>query len=221
MNSAAARAAVLEARQAMYREGLVVGTAGNVSIRADGHTDAMHITPSRMPSDETTVDDIVTVTFDGDPIEGDRIPSVECLMHGAVYRAREDVRAVVHAHPVFASVLAVRHEEIPPILDEQVVYVGGEVAVSDYAPSATEELAEATVAALGPRMAVLLANHGTLAVGSDPEHALEVTRLVERLAQIWYFAGARPGSRLLPDDVAAAERDIFHMQRQVEIDQWR
>ena len=99
-------------------------------------------------------------------------------MHGAVYRARADVRAVVHAHPVFSSVLAVRHEEIPPILDEQVVYVGGEVAVSDYAPSATEELAEATVAALGPRMAVLLANHGTLAVGSDPEHALEVTRFV-------------------------------------------
>ncbi len=220
MSAVEARAAVLEARQAMYREGLVVGTAGNVSARADG-AEAMHITPSRMSSDATTLDDIVTVTFDGDPIEGDRIPSVECLMHGAVYRARPDARAVVHAHPVFASVLAVRHEEIPPILDEQVVYVGGQVAVSKYAPSSTEELAEAAVAALGPRMAALLANHGTIAVGSDPADALDITRMVERLAQIWYFAAARPGSRLLPEDVTAAERDIFHMQRQVELDRWR
>ena len=70
-------------------------------------------------------------------------------------------------------------------------------------------------------MAALLANHGTIAVGSDPADALEITRMVERLAQIWYFAAARPGSRLLPEDVTAAERDIFHMQRQVELDRWR
>ena len=209
------RAAVLDAAQALHREGLVVGTAGNVSARGDG-PDAMHITPSGLPYDELTLDDVVTVTFNGDPIAGERVPSVECLMHGAIYRAREDVHAVVHAHPIFASVLAVRQEAIPPILDEQVVYLGGEVAVSAYAPSASDELAAAAVDALGSRMAALLANHGTVAVGFDPAQALEVTRLVERLANVWYLAAARSGSHQLPAEVVAAERDLFLMLRKAQ-----
>ncbi len=215
MKPETAGAAVLEAAQAVHREGLVVGTAGNVSARG-ADLDTMCITPSGLPYVELAIDDIVTVTFDGDPIAGEHVPSVECLMHGAIYRAREDVHAVVHAHPVYASVLAVRHEPIPPILDEQVVYVGGEVAVSTYAPSASEELAAAAVDALGPRMAALLANHGTVAVGSDPAQALEITRLVERLANVWYLAAALPGSHQLPDDVVAAERDLFLMMRQAQ-----
>jgi len=217
MNSWTTRAAVLAAAQTIHREGLVVGTAGNVSARGDG-PDVMHITPSGMPYEEMSLEDIVSVTFDGDPVSGEHTPSVECLMHGAIYRARADVHAVVHAHPIFASVLAVRHESIPPILDEQVVYLGGEVAVSTYAPSASEDLATAAVEALGPRMAALLANHGTVAVASTVVRALGITRLVERLAQVWYLAEARPGSRKLPEDVVAAETDLFHMLRQAEGD---
>ena len=215
MNSETARTHVLHAAQTLHREGLVVGTSGNVSARSDC-PDAMCITPSGFPYDRLTADDIVTVTFDGDPITGDRTPSVECLMHGAIYRVREDVHAVVHAHSVFASVLAVRRESIPPILDEQVIYLGGEVAVSGYAPSASDDLAVAAVDALGPRMAALLANHGTVAVGSDPYQALEITRLVERLAHVWYLASVRPGSHQLPDDVVAAEGDLFRMMRQLK-----
>ncbi len=71
-----ARAAVLDAAQALHRESLVVGTAGNVSARGDG-PDAMHITPSGLPYDKLTLSDIVTVTFDGDPIAGERVPSFE------------------------------------------------------------------------------------------------------------------------------------------------
>ena len=214
MKAETAKTQVLHAAQALHREGLVIGTAGNVSARGDC-PDAMYITPSGLPYDSLTADDIVTVTFDGDPISGDRTPSVECLMHGAIYRVREDVQAVVHAHSVFASVLAVRRETIPPILDEQVIYLGGEVAVTAYAPSASDELAVAAVDALGPRMAALLASHGTVAVGSDPDQALEVTRLVERLARVWYLASVRPGSHQLPDDVVAAERDLFLMMRHI------
>ncbi len=207
-----ARRAILSAAQAMHREGLVVGAAGNVSARA-AEPEAFYITPTRVPYAEMRPDDIVKITYEGDPIEGERVPSVESLVHAAVYRARPDAGALVHAHPVFASVLAVRHERIPPMLDEQVVYIGGGVELSPYASSGSEELAANAVDALGPRNAVLLANHGTLAVGDDPEHALEVTRLVERLAQIWYLASARPGAHGLPGDIVAAEVELFRMMQ--------
>ena len=204
------KSAVVDAARAMFDEGLVIGSAGNVSARAAGDN-AMHITPTRVPYPELMPEDIVTVTFEGDPLEGERLPSTESLMHGAVYAARPDVGAVVHAHPVHASAMAVRREAIPAFVDEQVVYLGGAVEVGPYAPAASEELAENAVAALGERRAVLLASHGTLAVGRDPADALEITRLTERLAQIWLLASARPGAQHLPRGVVEAEIELHRM----------
>ena len=206
------KATVAEVARAMYREGLVVGAAGNVSARAEGDN-AMHITPTRVPYPDLTPEDIVTVTFEGDPIEGEGLPSSESLMHGAVYEARPDVQAVVHAHPVHASAMAVRQEPIPAFVDEQVVYLGGAVEVGPYAPAASEELAQNAVTALGERRAVLLANHGTLTVGKNPQDALEMTRLTERLAQIWLLASARPGAHHLPRDVVEAEIELYRLMQ--------
>lgn len=206
------KAAVVDAARALYNEGLVVGSAGNVSARAEGDN-TMHITPTRVPYPELTPEDVVTVTFEGDPIEGEGFPSSESLMHGAVYATRPDVRAVVHAHPVHASAMAVRREAIPAFVDEQVVYLGGAVEVSAYAPAASEQLAENAVASLGERRAVLLANHGTLTVGRDPDDALEMTRLTERLAQIWLAASSRAGAHLLPVDIVKAEIELYRMMQ--------
>lgn len=202
--------AIVQVARAMFSEGLVIGSAGNVSARAAGDS-AMHITPTRVAYPDLMPEDIVTVTFEGDPIGGEGLPSSESLMHGAIYEARPDVKAVVHAHPVHASAMAVRREEIPAFVDEQVVYLGGAVQVSRYAPAASEELAEAAVAALGERRAVLLANHGTLTVGRDPEEALEMTRLTDRLAQIWLVASSRAGAHLLPADIVEAEIELYRM----------
>lgn len=207
------KSAVVDTARAMFREGLVVGSAGNVSARAEGDN-AMHITPTRVRYPDLTSEGIVTVTFAGDPIEGEGLPSSESLMHGAVYTTRPEVRAVVHAHPVHASALAVRQEAIPAFLDEQVVYLGGAVDVSPYAPAASEELAANAVAALGERKAVLLANHGTLTVGEEPRDALEMTRLVERLAHIWLLASARPGAHRLPAEIVAAEVELYRLLQQ-------
>lgn len=206
------KAAVADVARAMYREGLVVGSAGNVSARAEGDY-AMHITPTRVKYPELTAEHIVTVTLEGDPIEGEGLPSSESLMHGAIYAARPDVRAVVHAHPVHASAMAVRREPIPAFVDEQVVYLGGTVEVSPYAPAASEELAANAVVALGRRRAVLLANHGTVSVGRDPEDALEMTRLTERLAHVWLLASARPGAQQLPRDIVEAEIELYHLMQ--------
>ena len=67
--------------------------------------------------------------------------------------------------------------------------------------------------ALGPRRAVLLANHGTVSVGTDPEDALEMTRLMERLARIWLLASARPGAHELPRDIVEAEIELYKLMQ--------
>ena len=205
-----ARKAIVAAAQRLHREGLVVGSAGNVSARAEA-PDAMYITPTSVAYPDLAPEQIVMVTFAGDPLEGEGLPSSESLLHGAIYRARPDAQAIVHAHPLFASVLAVRREAIPPIVDEQIIYLGGGVEVSDYAPPGSDELAASTLQALDSRNAVLLANHGTVTLARDPASALELTRLVERLAQIWYFAAARPGAQRLPEDMVASEIELFTM----------
>ena len=69
------------------------------------------------------------------------------------------------------------------------------------------------VAALGQRRAVLLANHGTLTVGKDPEDALEMTRLTERLAQIWLVASSGADAMLLPADIVDSEIELYRMMQ--------
>ena len=102
---------------------------------------------------------------------------------------------------------------IPPIVDEMVVALGGEVRVSEYAPPASQEVAERVCAALGTRDAALIRNHGAVGVGASPASALEASILTERAAKIFVLSSilGRPGT--LPDDVVASEAAIFEMRR--------
>jgi L-fuculose-phosphate aldolase len=115
---------------------------------------------------------------------------MEHPLHLAIYNARSDVQAVVHTHSTYASALAVLRLPIPQIIDELVFQLGGQVEVADYAFPGSRELADNVVEALGPRNAVLLANHGGLAVGSTLDRAYQNALLLERAAHIFLLACA-------------------------------
>jgi len=137
-------------------------------------------------------------------------------MHVAIYRARPDVRAVMHTHSVYASALAVAGEPLPPLIDEMVIVLGDSIQVSDYAFPATEELGEAVVAALGERNAALIRNHGLVGVGSSLAEALHVCQLAEHIAHIYAAAKTLGTPRPLPDEAIATETALFRMSRKVE-----
>ena len=212
------RAAVLRAAQAMASSGLVVATSGNVSCRLPDSEDRdlMAVTPSSLDYQAMTVDDIVVVDFEGDPVLGERVPSSETLIHAAIYRARPDVGAVMHTHSTYASALAVSALELPAMIDEMVILLGGRLRVADYGFPGTEELAEHVVRALGERNAVLLRSHGLIGVGRSPEEALHVCELTERLAHIYTLARMMGRAHALPADVVQAEIELFRMRRQAE-----
>ena len=181
---------VLEAAQRMAREGYVVGTAGNVSIRLDnpGGPDLVAITPNDLYYDSLKIDDIVIVDFDGQRVEGERNTSVETMLHIGIYKKRKKVNAVMHVHPVYASIVSVTGEKIPPILEDQVTYLGGEIMIAQYALSGTEDLARNVISALGNNNAALLANHGALSVGRNMREAYTNCQMLEKTAKIFVYA---------------------------------
>ncbi len=212
------RQAVLEYSILMEKKGLVVGTSGNVSCRLpplDGRG-IMAITPSRRYYDTLSAEDIVVVDFDAEPVEGDLVPSAETLLHAAIYIARPDVWAVFHTHSVYASALAVAGKEIPPILDDQVVFLGGSIQVAPYGLPASEELSRNVTTALGERNAALLANHGTVAVGKDLRRAMTAAELVEKAAQVYVMASSLGKVNLLPPDIVEVGQAFFRMLKEQE-----
>lgn len=205
---------VLDAVCRIVASGLVSGSSGNVSRRIrtpDG--DLIAITASRVAYHRMKVDDIVVVDLEVEPIWGSGVPSSESLTHLAVYAARPDVGAVIHTHSVYASAFAVAGQAIPPMIDEQVVTLGGAIEVAEYGASASERLAGNAVTALGDRAAVLLRSHGALGVGADLDEAIAVVELIERIAKIRAVSLQLGDSNGLPAEIVAAEQAAYRMMK--------
>ncbi|MHB8328651.1 MAG: L-fuculose-phosphate aldolase [Acidimicrobiales bacterium] len=206
-----ARQAVLDVAKELLAKGLVEGTAGNVSARMpDGN---ICITPSSVDYLAMTLGDLVVIDPAGEVIEGGRPPSSEKLLHLACYEAFDDVGSVIHSHPVHATMFAVARRPIPACIDEFTIYVGGEVAVTEYAASGTHDVGRAAVDCLAGRGAALLANHGMVAIGKSPSDSLHVTALVERTAEIVIGAMALGGAVPLPDKVNSDFAGVYQYLR--------
>ena len=214
----AERAAVCETARELDRLGLVAGASGNVSLLIPGDPPLVAVTPSRVPYRSMTAEDVPVIDFEYEPVRGDLPPSSESALHLAVYRARRDAKAVVHTHSVYATVCAVSGIEVPAVIDEVAVTVGGAVRVTDYAPPGSEELAGKAVEALEGRSAALISNHGLVTLGRDLETAMDIAVLVERAAHICIVTRLLGLQRPLPPEVLAVEEELFRMRLSVEGD---
>ena len=140
---------------------------------------------------------------DGSPSEGRRRPSSELPIHVALFAARPDIRAIVHTHSPFATAYSAARREIPAVhyvLAPLVASGRDRLRVAPYATFGTEELARNAAATLGPDHAVLLANHGSIAVGTTLGSALGRAERVEELATLAWRAEQIGGATLLDAD---------------------
>jgi L-fuculose-phosphate aldolase len=208
----AAYAAVLAAARRMSETGLTVGTSGNVSARLDdGH---IVITASSVPYDEMTTADLVLLTPDGEQVAGSRSPSSEKLLHLACYRAFSEVGSVLHSHPTYATMFACARQPLPPVIDEAVLFVGGEVQVAGYAMSGTAEVGANAVPALEKAGSALLASHGLVTVAASPAEALHQAGIVEHCAQVAWGARFLGGHVPLPGRTARDFADVYRFSRE-------
>jgi L-fuculose-phosphate aldolase len=189
-----ARRTVIELSKRLRPDGLVVGTSGNVSVR---YEDSVLITPSGLDYDELTVDDICVLDLSGQIIEGHLKPSTETPMHLVAYHD-PSVRAVVHTHSPFATVLSTVIDELPPI-HYMMSTLGPSILVAPYATPASQELGIAMQRGLKDRLAVILQNHGTVAVGPTAEKAYRNAVSLEWLAALYYRARIFGSPRTLSD----------------------
>jgi L-fuculose-phosphate aldolase len=158
--------------QELLRRGLVEGTSGNLSVRTgDGR---VVLTPSSLPYETMTADDLVVTNLAGEVLEGDRAPTSEKALHLACMRAHDDIGAVIHSHAKYSTMFAVTHQPIPCVIEEFDAFVGGDVPVAEYKLTGSDDLAEEVARHVGDRGAVLMANHGLLTVGRDLADAMKV-----------------------------------------------
>ena len=195
------RAELLATLRAMSDAGLNVGTAGNASVRLSSAR--MLITPSGMPAERCTPQDMVEVEADGS-YPGPLAPSSEWKLHHDIYAAFPAAGAVLHAHSPFATALACQRIEIPPFHYMIARFGGTTVRCARYATFGTQALSDVTVAALQARNACLLANHGMVVYGRDLAHALALAIEFETLcAQYWRTL--QLGAPVLLSDAEMAE----------------
>lgn len=194
-----ARTAVAEASRRLAAEGLLVGTAGNVSVRAGEHV-AVTATGAELAA--VTPAEVTVIDVTGRVVAGDLEPTSEIELHLGVY-ARRDALAVVHTHAPEATALSCVLEELPCLHYQQLV-LGGAVPVVPYATFGTPELAGAVVDGLTGRQAVLMANHGSVTTGADLDKAVENALLLEWLCGLYRRATAVGTPRPLDDAQQAA-----------------
>lgn len=186
------------AARRLAAEGLLVGTAGNVSVR-DG--DGIAVTGTGVVLRDCTPEQVSVVSVAGEMVEGTLLPTSELDLHLGVYAAT-DAAAVVHTHAPYSTAVACVLDELP-VLHYQQLLLGGAIRVAPYATFGTPELAAHVREALTDRQAALMANHGSVAIGGSLEKAVENALLLEWLATLHHRASALGTPRVLTDDQQA------------------
>lgn len=191
------REQIVRACRTLQDQGLVVGTAGNVSVRVG---ERVAISPSGVPYEQMAAADVVVVDRSGNSVEGDLLPSSELPLHLAVYAAT-DAAAITHNHAPASTALGLVVDEIPASHYYSAMF-GGVVRVAPYATFGTDQLATNVAEALTGRTGALMANHGAITIGSSLAEAMSLLPYLEYICEIQLRAmatGARV--KVLPPDL--------------------
>jgi L-fuculose-phosphate aldolase len=190
-----AREAVASASRHLAEEGLVIGTAGNISARQG---DLVAVTPTGADLATVTAEMVTVIDLDGNVVDGDLAPTSEVPLHTGIYRGTNAL-AITHAHAMASTALSCTHDELPP-LHYSCLSLGGAPRTAAYATFGSEELAENVLKALeGGRNAAMMQNHGSVAYGHTMDQAVERLELLEWLAELYWRAASLGTPRVLTD----------------------
>jgi L-fuculose-phosphate aldolase len=200
-SEAALRTEVVRVCRRLYERGLIAGPDGNVSVRLDDGN--LLVTPAGQSKGEVGPADLLVVDSEGQLVSGNHLPSSEVRMHTRIYRRRQDVRAVVHAHPPIATAFGVAGEDfMAPVLPEIVLQMGG-VPLVPYATPGGDALADQFEPFLPHHDAFLMANHGATTIGPTLAIAHQRMESLEHAARILHAARALGRVRELSPEAAA------------------
>lgn len=203
------RNALVECGRLMYQRKLITATDGNFSVRLSNGN--ILITPAGIAKGRMSPDDMLILNIDGEVISSrsDRKPSTETAMHLEVYKWRENVHAVIHAHPVFATTITVANLDFPNDVLPEVMATLGSVPITEYATPSSHEDAEAIRPFLKTHNAVLLRQHGSLTYGKTLEEALIHLERIEHAAEVFWRAKTLGEVQRIPPE---AQKKLMDMR---------
>ena len=177
---------------------LTTGSGGNISV-CNREKNLVAISPSGLDYYETTPEDIVILDMDGNLVEGKHRPSSEAGMHLAFYKNRADVSGIVHTHSKFATAIACMGWELPAV-HYLIGMAGHRVKCTGYATYGSDELAKKALDTIGDSNAVLLANHGLIALGEDVDRAFSTAEHLEFVSEVYYLTKTLGTPNILSDE---------------------
>ena len=177
---------------------LTTGSGGNISV-CNREKNLVAISPSGLDYYETTPEDIVILDIDGNIVEGKHRPSSEAGMHLAFYKNRADVSGIVHTHSKFATAIACMGWELPAV-HYLIGMAGHRVKCTGYATYGSDELAKKALETIGDSNAVLLANHGLIALGEDVDRAFSTAEHLEFVSEVYYLTKTLGTPNILSDE---------------------
>ncbi len=211
-----AREQVAHYGRELLSRGLTTGSFGNLSVYVP-EAKVMVISPSGMDYDRISPQDVSVVTMDGVVLDGQRKPSSELDLHRVFYQKNPDVRAVVHTHSTYATLMACLGKPLQPI-HYLIAYAGAmEVPCIPYYPFGTKELAQAAYEGMGDGSALLLGGHGLVCTGPTLSYAMDAAQQLEFLAQLCYRAMlAGGGVKLTEEQLKSAFEAVKHYHQPEE-----
>jgi L-fuculose-phosphate aldolase len=182
----------------LHGKGLITGAGGNASLRIE-RTEEVLITPSALYKGELRGEDVMKIDLGGNVIEGDFKPSTEWPFHTAIYRKRHDVNAIVHTHSPMTMGLALAGKKIEPVTVESIVMLA-DVPILEFRYPESKDLGELVGENIQGRRALILQNHGVIAVGQNLLEALTTIEVLEEVSTTTFVASHFGGAKLIPTD---------------------
>ena len=208
---------VFDAAKELLAKGLTLGSSGNITMRTEKKGTKIICTPSGKDIIDYELNDMLVVEFSSEEdkfevIEGNLTASSETYLHMAIYKARKDVNAIIHYHPVYSTAAGlVLDNELPPIVDDQVFFIGHPIVITSlYKRSGSRELA-AHIAEIVNKtsLAIIIRNHGSLGFGKNMRRALLSCELLEKTAKIYYIASQIGSIKQLDEEALKMGKAIF------------
>jgi len=178
------RKAVAAIMRKLYTRELTTSSGGNVSMK--NNAGCIFITASQTDKSSIKWKDIIVIDENGMNVTPELKPSMEIGMHLEIYKMRKDIFAVVHAHPVFASTMAVAGIKPKSSITGESRFILGDIALTDYHMMGSNELAISCANSLHKSEVSILKNHGAVCIGSSLQEAFNRMEVLELTCRIQY-----------------------------------
>ena len=186
---------IIDASKYLLQLQFNIGSEGNISYRQKNE---IYITPSGIKTSNLEPKDISKVNLNGKVLNKNK-PSSEILLHSWIYRNHKDIRAVVHSHSKWASILSCMRISIPSFHYMVAEFGGNNIKCSKYATFGTEKLSKYVNEVLHKRKGCLIANHGQVTIGCNLEEAVDLSIALEKLSEQFYYLCIAKQTKLLSD----------------------